>query len=184
MRTLTVLAIVLISALVKAETASSQPMMHEHSDHRLKEPGQAAFGAVAEVVKRLAADPKTDWAQVNIGRLRDHLVDMEEVFMRAQAQLLETPSGFRIAVTGTGATLAAIQRMVPAHARMMDGQRGWQSRTQPIDNGVLWQIDTVSPDERIRIRALGFFGLLTLGEHHAPHHWAMARGASAHGDQH
>jgi hypothetical protein len=34
--------------------------------------------------------------------------------------------GIRLAVTGTGRTLAAIQRMLPEHAHEMDGKNGWQ----------------------------------------------------------
>jgi hypothetical protein len=185
MRTLSlVVALVLASSATNAQTSSRHSAMHQQGHDGLKAPGQAAFGAITEVVTRLEADPKTDWTKVDIARLRDHLVDMDEVFMRAQSQLADTSSGVRITVTGTGTTLAAIQRMVPAHARMMDGQRGWQSRTQQVDNGIQWQIDTPSQEERIKIRALGFFGLLTLGGHHAPHHWAMARGASLHDHEH
>src|SRR5437764_5713379 len=36
-------------------------------------PGQAAFGAIQEVVELLEADPTTDWAKVNIAALREHL---------------------------------------------------------------------------------------------------------------
>ncbi len=172
--------LVFVSLTANAQTSSRHSAMHEQAQVALKEPGQAAFAAITEVVKQLEADPTTDWAKVDIGRLRDHLVDMDEVFTRADAQLLDTSTGVLITVKGTGTTLAAIRRMVPAHAQMMDGQRGWQSRTQQVDDGVRWQIDTPSQEERTKIRALGFFGLLTLGGHHTPHHWAMARGASVH----
>lgn len=185
MRTLSlVLTLVLASSATIAQTPSHRSGMHEHAHGDLTESGQAAFGAITEVVRQLEADPKTDWARVDIARLREHLVDMDEVVLRAHAQLLDTSTGVLITVKGTGATLAAIRRMVPAHAQMMDGHRGWQSRTQQVDNGIRWQIDTPSQEERIKIRALGFFGLLTLGGHHAPHHWAMARGASVHDHEH
>jgi hypothetical protein len=175
--------LVFVSLATNAQTPSRHSAMHENAHVGLEEPGQAAFGAITEVVKQLEADPTTDWAKVDIGRLRDHLVDMDELFMRAHAQLLDTSTGVLITVTGTGTTLAAIQRLVPAHAQMMDGQRGWQSSTQQVDDGIRWQIDTTSQEERTKLRALGFFGLLTLGAHHAPHHWAMARGASVHDHQ-
>jgi hypothetical protein len=79
--------------------------------------------------------------------------------------------------------LAAIQRMIPAHASMMNGYRDWRSVTEPTDDGVSWTLFTSSASERTRIRGLGLFGLLTLGAHHAPHHWAMAKGEMVHGQK-
>ena len=42
------------------------------------EPGQAAFGAIREIVGVLLTDPMTNWSKVNIDALRRHLVDMDE----------------------------------------------------------------------------------------------------------
>ncbi|MCP6769380.1 hypothetical protein NL529_31490, partial [Klebsiella pneumoniae] len=42
-------------------------------------PGQEAFGTIQEIVRILEADPATDWSKVNIGALREHLIDMDEV---------------------------------------------------------------------------------------------------------
>ena len=49
----------------------------------LTQPGQDAFGAIAEVVRTLEADPGTDWSKVDLERLRQHLIDMNEVVLRA-----------------------------------------------------------------------------------------------------
>jgi len=43
-----------------------------------------AFGAIQEIVRMLEADPATDWAKANIGALREHLIDMDEITMRAR----------------------------------------------------------------------------------------------------
>src|SRR5690348_4894459 len=48
------------------------------------QPGQAAFGAAQEIVRMLLADPGTDWSKVNVDALRQHLIDMNEVVMRAK----------------------------------------------------------------------------------------------------
>jgi len=45
--------------------------------------------------------------------LRQHLIDMDEVTMRATVQKEPIENGLRIRVTGAGRTLEAIQRMVP-----------------------------------------------------------------------
>ena len=49
-------------------------------------PGQEAFGTIQEIVRILEADPATDWSKVNIAALREHLIDMDEVTMRADAR--------------------------------------------------------------------------------------------------
>jgi len=145
----------------------------------LTQPGQAAFAALQEAVALLEADPATDWSKVNITSLRDHLVDMDEVVMHADAAIDDTADGVRVSFTGAGRTLAAVKRMIPAHASMMTGYHDWTSSTSATANGVVWTI-VASPAERVRIKALGPFGLLTLGSHHAVHHLALARGLMPH----
>jgi hypothetical protein len=83
-------------------------------------PGQDAFGAIQEVVQILQADPKTDWSKVDIAALRQHLIDMNEVTLHAEAVPRMTATGIDIAVTGEGRTLAAIKRMVPAHVHELE----------------------------------------------------------------
>src|SRR5579863_3168646 len=46
-------------------------------------PGQSAFGAIQEIVEILDADPKTDWSKVDLEALRQHLIDMNEVTLKA-----------------------------------------------------------------------------------------------------
>jgi hypothetical protein len=172
-------------AILASTSAAPQDAVDTHTAHSrsiegvnpaLSHSGQAAFAALSEVVAALEADPSTDWSKANITKLRDHLLDMDEVVMRSHALVVEEGDAVRITVAGNGRTLAAIQRMVPAHARMMNGHRNWQSQTQSRGDGVIWTITTKSASERMRIKALGLYGLLTLGAHHAPHHLAIAKG--------
>ena len=144
-------------------------------------PGQDAFGAMQEVVRSLEADPKTDWAKVDLEALRQHLIDMDEVTLRADAAAKPIDGGLEIAVTGTGRTLAAIQRMVPAHAAEINGLNGWSARTQPLANGVVLIVTATDPMEVRHIRGLGFIGILVSGSHHQAHHLAMAKGEFQHG---
>jgi len=143
-------------------------------------PGQDAFGAVQEIVRILEADPKTDWSKVDLEALRQHLIDMNEVTLRADAAAKQIEGGLEIAVTGSGRTLAAIQRMVTAHSREIDGVNGWSAATQALPNGVLLTVTSSDPKETAHIRGLGFIGLLASGSHHQPHHLAMAKGEFAH----
>ena len=67
-------------------------------------PGQDAFGAIQEIVRILDADPKTDWSKVDLEALRQHLIDMNEVTLHADAAPKQIDGGLEIAVTGSGRT--------------------------------------------------------------------------------
>ncbi len=143
------------------------------------QPGQAAFGAIQEIVAILQADPHTDWSKVDIDALRRHLIDMDEVTMRATAQKTPIEGGLRIDVTGAGRTLEAIRRMVPDHAQAIDGMNGWTVRTAPRADGVELTVTANTPAEVQKIRALGLMGIMVQGPHQM-HHLAMATGEMMH----
>ena len=95
--------------------------MHGQSDTAiLTMPGQDAFGAIQEVVRTLEADPNTDWSKVNLEALRQHLIDMNEVTLKAVAVTKSIEGGAEVSVTGEGRTVEAIQRMVRSHAHEID----------------------------------------------------------------
>lgn len=139
-------------------------------------PGQDAFGAIQEIVRILEADPRTDWSRVNLEALRQHLIDMNEVTLKADAAPKQIDGGLEIAVTGSGRTLVAIQRMVPAWVEMANGHDGWGAKTAAIPNGELLTVTATDQKEVQHIRGLGFIGLLASGVWHQPHHLAIARG--------
>lgn len=143
-------------------------------------PGQDAFGAIQEIVRMLEADPNTDWSKVNLEALRQHLIDMNEVTLNANVAAKQVEGGLEATVTGTGRTLAAIQRMVPDHAQMINGVNGWAAKTEPLRNGVRLTVTAADPKEAAHIRGLGFIGILVSGSHHQMHHLAMAKGEFAH----
>ena len=142
--------------------------------------GQDAFGAIQEIVAKLEADPATDWSKVNLEALRQHLVDMNEVTLNADAAATPVARGLTIAITGSGRTVAAIQRMVPAHAQEIDGLHHWRATTATLANGISLTVTSDDPKEVQKIRGLGFIGILVTGSHHKPHHLAMARGEVPH----
>lgn len=143
-------------------------------------PGQDAFGAIQEIVRILEADPGTDWTKVDLAALREHLIDMNEVTLRATAVDRVLDNGLQIDVTGSGRTLEAIRRMLPAHARELNNLPQWHAATEPLPNGVRLTVSSSDPMETARIRGLGFIGLMVSGSHHQPHHLAMARGDRIH----
>jgi hypothetical protein len=140
------------------------------------QPGQDAFGAVQEIVGMLEADPATDWSKVNLDALRVHLIDMNEVALRADATVERIDGGIRVAVTGTGRTLAAIQRMLPEHAREMNGKDGWAIQAEPLPDGMTLTVTAADPKQVVIIRGLGFIGVMASGGHHQMHHLMMAKG--------
>ncbi|HEV2303387.1 MAG TPA: hypothetical protein VGR91_17610 [Stellaceae bacterium] len=145
-------------------------------------PGQDAFGAIQEVVRMLKADPKTDWSKVNLEALRRHLIDMNEVTLKAAAAAEPIPGGIRVAVTGTGRTIAAIKRMVPDQAAMIEEAhpQGWSAKTQSLPNGVILTVTAGEPKQVEIIRGLGFIGVMASGNYHQVHHLAMAKGEFMH----
>jgi hypothetical protein len=143
-------------------------------------PGQDAFGAIQEIVRILDADPKTDWSKVDLEALRQHLIDMNEVTLHAEAAPKQIDGGLEIAVTGSERTLVAIQRMIPAYAQMANGHDGWSAKSSELPNGELLTVTAPAPKEVQHIRGLGFIGLLASGSWHQPHHLAMAKGEFDH----
>lgn len=142
-------------------------------------PGQEAFGAIAEIIRILDADPKTDWSKVDVERLRQHLIDMNEVVLRSEAKQTPVPGGLAMEITGTGRTEQAIRAMVVPHARELDRMPAYAAKTETIPGGVRLTVTAKNPDDAktvARLRGLGFAGLLTEGGHHGPHHVAMAKG--------
>lgn len=140
-------------------------------------PGQDAFGAIQEIVRILLADPSTDWSKVNLAVLREHLIDMNEVVLRARAVEQRRADGIDIEVSGEGRTREAIKRMVIAHAGEIDGRNGWRVRAEETASGARLSASADDPREIARLQGLGFIGLMVMGDHHQPHHLAMARGA-------
>lgn len=145
--------------------------------------GQAAFGAISEVVRMLKADPKTDWSKVNVEALRQHLIDMDDVTLRSAAAQRNIEGGIEVDVTGTGRTTDAIRRMTLNHAAMLTNDSEYNASAKEIPGGARLTVtakNASAADVVARIRGLGFAGILTEGDHHAAHHLAIARGDMVH----
>ncbi len=174
-----------MTILILALLALGPPSFAQHMDHPAPaqpaaNPGQAAFGAVQAIVATLLADPMTDWSKVDIDALRQHLIDMDEVTLRADVRKEVLDNGLRLTITGSGRTLEAIQRMLPDQAHALDGQRGWLTRTALRPDGVELTATARDKAEIATIRGLGFMGIMALGTHHGPHHLRIAKGLGMH----
>ena len=164
-----------------------QPGAMPHAMHQMHHPagggqslpGQDAFGAMAEVVRILEADPATDWSKVDMERLRQHLIDMSEVVLRATVKAMQVPGGLAMDVTGAGRTAASIRDMLMPHSAELDRMPAWSAKAESIPDDARLTVVARDPADAktvTKIRGLGFAGLLVQGGHHAPHHLAMAKG--------
>ncbi len=177
------IAVLILTSAAIGTAAFAQGGPSHHHDRSVdipREPGQGAFAAIQEIVAKLLATPGTDWSKVNIEGLRQHLIDMDEVTLRAEVRAEPIDLGLRMQVTGSNRTREAIQRMVPAHAHEIDGMHGWTVRAAPLSSGMELTVTSQNAADVPKIRALGFIGIMVLGSHHQPHHLAMALGAGGH----
>ena len=166
--------------------AMSQGMHQMHHPMGMQS-GQGAFGAMAEVVRSLEADPATDWSKVNMEVLRQHLIDMDEVVLHSSVKATQVAGGLSMDVTGTGRTAQSIRAMLIPHTAELDAMPAWSAKAEAIPDGVRLVVVARDPADAktvARIRGLGFAGLLVQGGHHGPHHLAMAKGEMPGAHQH
>lgn len=145
------------------------------------EPGQSAFAAIQEIVGILERDAATDWTKVNIDALRHHLIDMDNVTLRATTTAHEENGSLRFSATGEGAVRQSIRRMLTAHAAAMNGAGGMQFTARETADGADLTVTATDPGQLVKFRALGLVGVLAFGMHHQMHHIMIARGQAPHG---
>lgn len=146
-----------------------------------KEAGQSGFAAIAEIVQILSDDPDTDWSKVNINGLREHLVDMSALTLGAEVKIEVVDDQVRFIASGEDTkTIKALQNMVPAHSKELDKMPEWSALGTATELGAVLAIEPVEKISLPKIQALGFFGLMTTGAHHQPHHLGMASGKFDH----
>lgn len=153
---------------------------HAHPSRSPNETGQSQFAAIAEIVTLLRDDQNTDWAQVDIKALRDHLVDMDNVTTRASVERKVDGMSATFVVIGDQVVAASIRRMVLAHSPMLQGSSDWTVTAVEIEGGASMLVQVGSDEELNQVLGLGFFGLMTIGAHHQQHHLMIATGRSPH----
>jgi len=143
--------------------SSSLPPSYQ-STSKPTQPGQAAFAVIQEIVESLEADPATDWGKVNIEALRQHMIDVDNVTLRAELKSEPIEGGMRFIVSGVGPVKESIQRMVSAHAATMNGVGDWKFTATATEAGAILMVVTPSKDTE-KLRGLGFIGVMTHGMH-------------------
>lgn len=183
----TSLSLVVLLAVGSGTTAHAEDAHKGHETHGMTqqaekltqlptEAGQSAFAAIAEIVDMLNKNPKTDWANVDIDKLRNHLVDMNELTLNAKVEKTVSQGKVTFAIGGAQRTLKAIKAMVPAHSVELNKIAGWQVDVEVKADHVVMQVSSDDADILAKVGALGFFGMMATGAHHQPHHWGMATG--------
>jgi len=142
--------------------------------------GQGAFAAIQEIVAMLDADPATDWSRVDIAGLRRHLVDMNNVTLHAEVATTPAENGVQFAVTGAGPVRESVRRMIKAHAETMSGANSMTIVAEDHPEGAVMTVTVENPADLPKLKALGFFGIMTLGMHHQEHHLMIAAGRAPH----
>ena len=144
------------------------------------EAGQSAYAAIGEVARIMLADPQTDWSRADVDALRNHLVDMDNVTLRAVVTQTKVPNGAVFHVSGEGPVVGSIQRMTRSHFAEPDVGKQWTMSVEPTAAGADVKVVSANPADAAEIAGLGFFGILTMGAHHQPHHLMMAEGQMRH----
>jgi hypothetical protein len=69
--------------------------------------------------------------------------------------------------------------MVPAHVNELR-ETGWNATSEELPNGVRLTIMASEAQPLIKLKALGFMGIMVQGSHHQLHHLMTARGRLSH----
>jgi len=171
------IAVLSVIILLSTATMIYAQTEQQHSTP-LTDPGNQIFGAIQETIKALEKDPNTNWNQVNIEALRQHLLDMKA--FTEEVEVLDKQAikmGVKLQVHPlTPRAKTALKRVLMLHPAMLKKEKGWKMESK--QNGDIWIIrcTTTSPKDVPKIRALGYIGLLATGAHHQRHHWMIATG--------
>jgi hypothetical protein len=173
-------AIIPTAATAKFPTKS--PAASTSSATPLKEAGNAIFGTIQETIKMLDADPKTDWEKVDLEGLRQHLIDMENFTSGVDVLSKKNlDKGAEIVIRAKSeAAHHSLERALKAHPSMMESETGWTMGVKQNKEKFTLTIETQKPEEVAKLRALGYIGVMALGDHHQVHHWMMASGSNPH----
>jgi hypothetical protein len=62
----------------------------------------------------------------------------------------------------------------------MDGIDGWRFSSESMPDGAALTVTPPNGESLVRLRGLGFIGVMTLGMHHQQHHLMIAKGSGPH----
>jgi hypothetical protein len=148
----------------------------------LTEPGNDVFATLQEAVNQLLQDDSTDWEKVDLESLRQHLIDMENFTVNVQViSKSDVEQGVQVIIEPSTTQAAdSLDRALSAHPAVLEQETGWSMVSENSGKRYEIQITSTNSDDVMKIRALGYIVIMTMGNHHQPHHWAMASGNNPH----
>ena len=173
------------------DSTGHQMQRHHHNSSKqtgynetgkLTEAGNDIFGTIQEVISKLEADPATDWSEVNIEALRQHLLDMKAMTEKTKV-IKRNPieKGLMVSVKPTTKRAThALERVFDAHPPMLKKETGWSMQVHSKGDHYKLRVTTDNPEEVNKIRGLGYIGIMAYGVHHQNHHWMMTTGKKPH----
>ena len=144
----------------------------------LTRPGNDVFGAIKEALRKLEADPATDWKKVNLEALRQHLLDMRH-FTEDVEVVRQKPidKGIEITVRATiPGAIPGLDRAYNAHPKILKSETGWDMTVSKDKDKYKLRVTSDDAAQVDKVRGLGYIGIMAMGNHHALHHWALAKG--------
>ena len=149
----------------------------------LTESGTDPFATLQEVIAALESNTNTNWEKVNIEALRLHLVEMQDMTINVDVKQQHIDNGFQAVVSPTTSNaVKSLTRVLSGHPAQMKAETGWDMQVQ-INNSVFTlTVTTDNAKDVAKIRGLGYIGVMAYGNHHQPHHWAMASGDNPHAE--
>ena len=147
----------------------------------LTESGTDPFATLQEVITALEANTGTNWEKVNIEALRLHLVEMQDMTINVDVKHQYIDNGFQAVVTPTtNRAVKSLTRVLSGHPAQMKAETGWDMQVSNNDDIFTLTVVSKKAHEVAKIRGLGYIGVMSYGNHHQPHHWAMASGENPH----
>lgn len=155
------------------------------SQTKLTESGTDAFATLQEVITILNADTNTNWKNVNLEALRQHLAQMQDMTLNVSVVQHNIKNGFKAVITPTtNRAKTSLAKVLSAHPAQMQKETGWKMQVVNKNNIFTITVTTENISEVDKIRGLGYIGLMAYGNHHQPHHWSMATGINPHAGGH
>jgi hypothetical protein len=158
----------------------TQPMI-QVNEVTLTESGTDPFAVMQEAIAALEANPDTNWEKVNIEALRLHLVEMQDMTLDVDVTQTHIDNGFKAVVAPTSSrAVKSLTRVLSAHPAQMKAETGWDMQVSNNNGVFTLNVTTENAKDVAKIRGLGYIGVMAYGNHHQPHHWAMASGDDPH----
>ena len=168
----------------QGNTATAPPVEYSQdaAAPMLMQPGNNVFSAIREAVRKLEADPATDWKKVNLEALRQHLLDIRHVTEDVEVvtqKLIDKGIELTLRATIPGA-IPALDRTFNAHPKILKAETGWDMTATKDKDKYKLQVTTGEATQIDKLRGLGYIGIMAMGNHHSLHHWALVKGQAAH----